>query len=147
MKIDNLVTQERAESGEWFRVNIYNKNQDFELRIRGSDSDAVQKFTRDQMKKIRINSNKPELSDEAIDNMLELNDEDVLIRIAGIRGLQFDKKHKEITGYEPVVLEDTELKDDTESYRLLIEKIPAIRDFVFKISRDRTNFLLKPNSF
>jgi hypothetical protein len=141
MDITGLVTQDKAESGEWFRVNIYNKNQDFELCILGSDSNAVQKYSREQLKMARINTRKPELDDEAIDSILDSDDEGVLVRITGIRGLQFDKKHKEVLGHEPVILENTELKNDKASYRFLIEKIPAIKDFVIKISGDRTNFL------
>jgi hypothetical protein len=145
MDISGLVTQDKAESGEWFRAHIYNKDQDFELNILGNDSDAVQKFNREQVKKMRRNAGKSEPDDETIDVMLEQNIEGVLVRIAGIRGLQFDKKHKEITGYETVILEGVELKNDKESYRLLLEKIPAIRDFVLKISGDRTNFLSGPS--
>jgi hypothetical protein len=141
MDITSLATRENAEAGVWTRVELYGRKQDFELRILGGDSDAVQKHARAQMKKLRLNAGKPELDDEAIDNALELSDEGALVRIAGIRGLQFDKKHKEPAGYEPVILEGTELKNDRESYRLLIERIPAIKDFVLKISGDRTNFL------
>jgi hypothetical protein len=141
MDITSLVTRENAEAGVWTRVELYGRKQDFEINIRGGDSDAVQKHARAQMKKLRLNAGKSELDDEAIDNALELNDEGVLVRIAGIRGLQFDKKHKEILGYEPVILEDRELKNDEASYRFLIERIPAIKDFVLKISGDRTNFL------
>jgi hypothetical protein len=141
MDISGLVTQDKAESGEWFRVNIYNQNQDFELKILGIDSDAVQKFNRKQMKKVRINAGKAELSDEIIDDVMDSSDEWIIIRMAGIRGLQFNKNHKEIIGYEPVILEGRELKSDKESYQFLIEKIPAIKNFVLKISEDRTNFL------
>jgi hypothetical protein len=141
MNISGLATQDKAESGEWFRVRIYNKDQDFELKILGSDSDAVQKYNREQIKRARKNTGKPEFDDEAIDAVLGLSDESVLVRMAGIRGLQFDKKHKEILGYEPVILEDKELKNDKESYRFLIEKIPAVKEFVLKISGERTNFL------
>jgi hypothetical protein len=141
MDISGLITQDKAESGDWFRVNIYNKDQDFELNIRGNDSDVVQKFNREQVKKMRHSVGKTELDDEALDAMLEQGDEGVLVRIAGIRGLQFDEKHKKITGHEPVTLDGTELKDDRKSYQLLIEKIPAVKDFVLKISGDRANFL------
>jgi hypothetical protein len=93
------------------------------------------------MKKLRAHTGKTELDDEALDAVLDSGDGNVLVRIAGIRGLQFDGKHKEIIGYEPVTLGGKELKNDEGSYRLLIEKIPAIKDFVLKVSGDRTNFL------
>jgi hypothetical protein len=140
MDLTEYATQENAEAGIWSRVELYGKKADFELRILGIDSDAVQKFNRAQMKKIRLNTGKAELDDETLDSVLESNDKGVIIRIAGIRGLQFDKKHKEILGYEPVTLEGKELKDDKQSYQFLIEKIPAVKDFVLKVSGDRVNF-------
>jgi hypothetical protein len=145
LDISDLVTQDNAEEGIWARVEIHKKQQDFELKILGGDSDAVQKFNRAQMKKIRLNADKQELSDEAADNILGLNDEAVLVRMAGIRSLHFDKKNKEILEYGTVVIKsngvEKELEDDKESYRFLIEKIPAIKEFVLKISGERTNFL------
>jgi hypothetical protein len=141
MDITGLVTRDNAEAGVWTRVELYGRKQDFELNILGDDSDTVQKFNREQMKRIRLNRGKPELDDETFDFVFDTNDEGVLIRIAGIRGLRFDKKRKEILGHEPVILEGKELKDDKASYRLLIEKIPAIKGFVLKISGERTHFL------
>jgi hypothetical protein len=145
MDITNLVTQDNAEAGVWTRVELYGKKQDFELNILGNDSDAVQKHIRAEMKRVRLNAGKEKLDDEIIDNAFDSGNEGILVRIAGIRGLQFDKKHKEIVGYETVILEGRELKDDKESYRFLIEKIPAIKDFVLKVSGDRTAFLSKPS--
>jgi hypothetical protein len=104
----------------------------------------VQKYIRTQMKKLRHKAGE-ELDDETVDAVLESNSDVILVRLAGIRGLQFDEKRKEIVGYEPVVLEGKELKDDKESYRFLVEKIPAIKDFVLKISGERTNFLSGPS--
>jgi hypothetical protein len=147
MDLTALMTQDNAEAGVWTRVELYGRKQDFELKILGNDSDEVQKYNRTQMKKMRLNAGKKTLDDDDIDNVFELNNDGVVVRIAGIRGLQFDKKHKEIVGYEPVMLEGKELKNDKESYRLLVEKIPAIKEFVFKISGERTNFLSgNPNS-
>jgi hypothetical protein len=147
MELDNLVTQDNADAGVWTRAELYGQKQGFELNIRGNDSDAVQKFNREQVKKMRRNAGK-EPDDEAVDALLDTSDEAVLVRIAGIRGLQFDKEHKAITGHDdPVTLEGTELQNDQKSYRLLVAKIPAVKDFVLKISGDRANFLSgKPNS-
>jgi len=38
-----------------------------------------------------------------------------------------------------------ELKNDVLSYEKLIKKIPALKEFVLKVSRDRTNFLSNPS--
>jgi hypothetical protein len=150
MDISHLVTQDNADNGVWTMVELYGREQDFELRILGNDSDAVQKFNREQVRKMRSNTRK-ELSDEIIDSAFELSIEGVLVRISGIRGLKFDEKHKEFLEYVPVVIKyedketgeekERELKNDKESYQFLIEKIPALKEFVLKISGDRTNFL------
>jgi PAS domain-containing protein len=145
MDITNLAPLDNAEAGVWTRVELYGKKQDFELNILGNDSDAIQKHIRAEMKRVRLNAGKEKLDDEIIDSAFDSGNEGILVRIAGIRGLQFDRKHKEILGYEPVTLEDKELKDDKESYQLLIEKIPAIKDFVLRVSGDRTVFLSKPS--
>jgi hypothetical protein len=145
MDISELATQENAEAGVWTRVELYGRKQAFELNILGDDSDTVQKYIKAQMKKLRFNNGKVALDDEIIDDVFEPRTEGVLVRIAGIRGLQLDRKRREILGYEPVILEGRELKNDKESYQFLVERIPAIKEFVLKISGDRTNFLLKPS--
>jgi hypothetical protein len=156
VNITHLVTQDNAESGVWAQVEIRGQKLDFELKILGDDSNAVQKLMRTRVKKMRHNSEK-ELNDETIDFALGFGSDGIVVRMAGIRGLQFDEEHKEILEYVPVLIEyedkktkekkEKELKDDEESYLFLIEKIPDIKDFVLKFSKDRTNFLSgKPNS-
>jgi hypothetical protein len=140
MELDSLVTKDNAEAGVWTQVELYGKPTDFQLKILGNDSDAVQKFNREQVKKMRRNAGK-EPDDESVDALLDTSDEAVLVRIAGIRGLTFDKTHKEITGHESVTLEGADLQDNEASYRLLVKKIPAVKDFVLKIAGERANFL------
>jgi hypothetical protein len=151
LDISHLITQDNAEEGIWARVVILGKKYDFELKILGDDSDVVQKFHRAQVKKLRTNANKTEMDDETADTILGPTDEAVLVRMAGIRSLCFDEEHKEVVGYGAVALKskevEKELKDDKESFLFLIKKMPAIKDFVIKISGDRANFLSgKPNS-
>ena len=153
MELDNLVTQEKANSGEWFPAVLYGRPADFDLRILGDDSDTVQQYNRQAMKKLKgvmsksSKSGEVDLDDEAIDEIADSGDDAVVARIAGIRGWKAERRGSKIMSREPepVTLNGVELKNDAESYRLLIQKIPAVKDFVLKIARDRTNFLSNPS--
>jgi hypothetical protein len=149
MDISNLATQENSDSGLWFPVELYGKSADFDLLILGDDSDIVQQHSRKKMKKfknlaIKEKTNKDdEFDDETIDEMLESGDEDILVRIAGIRGWKVERKGSKIISKEPepVTFGEKVLSNDRESFKFLISKMPAIKDFVLSKARDRTNFL------
>jgi hypothetical protein len=153
MELDNLVTQDLADNGVWSPVMLYGKPADFDLLILGEDSDIVQQYSRKSLKKIKsfmgrtARSDKIELDDEAIDELADSSGEAVLIRIAGIRGWDVERKgSKEISRKpEKVTLGGVELKNDRASYALLIKKIPAVKEFVLQVSGDRANFLSKPS--
>jgi len=154
MNLDGLVTQDKSESGEWFPVELYGKPQDFDLLILGDDSDTVTRFNREAMKKLKgavakeKKGNGGEFDEETLDAMFDSNEEAVLARIAGIRGWkkERDKKGKVISeAPEPVTLNGKEIKNDKESFKLLITKIPAIKEFVLGKARDRANFLSGPS--
>jgi hypothetical protein len=136
MNLDQFSTKDSADSGVWTELVLYNKKTGVEICILGNDSDAVQKFNREQMKKIRISTGKTELDEDAVEAVLDSGDDGVLVRIAGIRSKKPD---------DPVVLLGKTIGNDEASMRFLIEKIPAIKDFVLKYSGERTNFLLKPS--
>lgn len=132
MDLGKLATQDNANEGVWIQAVIYGKKQPFDIKILGADSDAVALFNRERLKSLKINSkNGIDVDDDAIDEILDNNDENVVIRIAGLRSR--DK--------EPLMLNGIELQSDIRSYRLLVEKIPAVKDFIMKISNERTNFL------
>jgi len=149
MDLNNLVTQENSDNGLWFPVELYGKPADFDLLILGDDSDKIQQYSRQKMKKLKNlaaeeKKNKGnEFSDEIIDGMLESGDEDVIVRIAGIRGWKVIRNGKKAIDRlaEPVTLNGVELKNDKESFKLLVSKIPALKEFVLSKARDRTNFL------
>ena len=151
MELDQLVTQDNADTGVWFPVELYGKPADFDLLILGDDSDAVQQHGRKTMKKLKgvmaksAKSSEVELDDETVDELADSGDEAVLVRIAGIRGWNVERKNSKVISRqpEPVTLNGEELKNDTASYRKLISKIPALKEFVLKVSGDRTNFLSK----
>lgn len=143
MEIGNLVTSDNANEGKWFGVILYGKKQDFALKIYGSDSDIIQKFQREQFKKLQENrKDLEEMSDEVIDSVLASNEDSVIVRIGGISTIKWRKFGDGFDMLdEPVTLLGKTLKDDEESYRYLIDKIPAVKDFVNKKSNERTNFL------
>jgi hypothetical protein len=151
MEIDNLVTQDLANEGVWTPVVLYGKPADFDLLIRGDDSDVVQQYGRKAMKKLKKamvkSPNAVEFDEETVDELTEDADEAVVTRINGIRGWKVERKGSKELGREPeaVTLGGTELKNDTASYKLLISKVPALKEFVLKTARDRTNFLSKPS--
>jgi hypothetical protein len=132
MNLDLLATKDNADTGVWTELVLYGEKTGVEICVRGNDSDAVQKYNREQMKKIRKSSGKTALDDEAIDTVLEIGDSGVLVRIAGIRSKEPD---------DPIVLMGRTIGDDEASLRFLIEKIPAIKDFVVKFAGDQTHFL------
>jgi hypothetical protein len=149
MDISQFNTKDNADTGLWFPVELYGKPADFDLLILGDDSDIIQQHSRARMKKLKNlatrekKSKDNEFDDETIDEMLESSDEDVIVRIAGIRGWKVERKGSRVISQVPelVTFNGKELGNDKESYKLLISKIPAIKEFVLSKARDRTNFL------
>ena len=149
MDIDNLVTQDLANEGVWTPVILYGKPADFDLLILGDDSDAVQQYGRKASKKLKsvmakaYKSSESEFDDETVDELADSSDEAVLVRIAGIRGWKVERKGSKVIDKqpEPVRYNGVEINNDEKSYKLLISKIPAIKEFVLKVAKDRTHFL------
>jgi hypothetical protein len=137
MNLDHFSTKDNAETGVWKELVLYGKKTGVEIRVRGDDSDAVQKFNRERMRKLRVSARQPDTFDEeTVDAVLDSGDDGALVRIAGIRSKKAG---------DPVVLLGKTIGDDEASLRFLIGKIPAVKDFVLKAGGDRTNFLLKPS--
>lgn len=135
MDLGTLATLDNANDGVWVQVELYGKKQDFELCILGEDSDKVFQFTKDKIKKLRKNvkGTEVELDDDSMDTILESADEDVICRVNGIRALD---------GTE-VTMNGAVLKNDEKSYTKLVKNIPAIKEFILAVSKDRTRFLSK----
>lgn len=135
----SFATQEKADEGVWFPVRLYGKQVPLAILVYGDDSDVVAQYNREKIRKMKVGKNgAAELDSETIDELLDSADDNVVIRIGGISA--YDLKKKENTD-EPVVLFGKTLGNDKKSYRLLIEKIPAIKQFVLEKSGERTNFL------
>jgi hypothetical protein len=148
MGISNLATKENATNGKWFRFEAFGQKWPFELKILGADSDAVQKYHRQRLRSEifgKMQSGKfAEITDAEYEEIDDLSDEAVLIRLTDIRGYQYDpkdKKQKEPIGYEPVKLFDKELKANRESFQYLLDQVPEVKDFVLEKSKARANFL------
>lgn len=134
MDLDTLITQENSDEGIWTQAIVYGKKQDFDIKILGADSDKVQIFNRDRLKKIKLNTKQGvDLDDDVIDEILDNGNDDVVVRMAGLKSR--DKN--------PLTLQGKELTSDISSYRLLIEKVPALKEFILKFSNERLNFLSK----
>ncbi len=138
MDIGNLVTQDNANEGKWFQLVLYGRKQPVDIKILGEDSDEVQQYLREKFRKVKsaYKGNGKDFSDIDDDTLEELLDsaiDDTVIRISGVR-----THGKED---EPVTIDGRVIKDDDDSYRYLVEKIPNIKDFVLTKSKERTNFL------
>lgn len=137
MNIGNLVTQDNANEGVWFQAVLYGKKQPFDIKIIGADSDTVQQYQREQLRKVKstMKGGKDinDIDDDTFEELMDSSDDNIINRINGLR------THGKVD--EPLTLDDVTLRNDKESYALLIEKIPAIKEFVLKKSNERLNFL------
>lgn len=137
MNIGNLVTQDNANEGVWFQAVLYGRKQPFDIKIIGADSDTVQQYQREQIRKVKTTmkggKDINDIDDDTFEELLDSSDENVVNRINGLR------THGKVD--EPLTLGEVTLGNDKESYTLLIEKIPAIKEFVLKKSNERLNFL------
>lgn len=135
MDLGSLATFNNANEGVWTQVELYGKKQDFELCILGEDSDDVYSYSKEKIKKLRksVKGGEVEIDDETMEELLDSADEDVICRLNGIRALD---------GTE-VTMNGEVLKNDLKSYRKLVKNIPAIKDFILKVSKDRNCFLSK----
>ena len=144
MDISNLTTSTNEQEGKWFQVELYGKKQPFALKILGNESDEVIFYQREQLKKLKeIGKEAEEMTDDEFTELLDAGEEAIITRIVGISSVRqkgkFNSEFELIN--EAVILDGKELKNDKTSYKTLVEKIPAIKDFILKKSRDRSNFL------
>lgn len=133
MDLTGLASKKNADEGVWVQAVVYGSKQDFDIKILGDDSEAVQRYSRQQVKRLKKTSlSVAELDDDTIDEILDSRDDAVIVRMAGLRSRDG----------EPLMLGGTELVCDEKSYRLLVEQIPDVKSFILEFSRTRKNFLL-----
>ncbi len=134
-----FATKENADSGVWFPVRIGGVKYPLALRLYGIDSDAVQQYERQRIRKMRISKKgTAEIDDDTIDEILDSYNDMYIVRIGGISS--YDWKNERLSD-EPVTWGTETLGNDRKSYSLLVENIPALRDFIREKSDERSNFL------
>lgn len=135
-----FATKDNADDGVIIPVKIDGAKLPVALKIFGSDSDVVKDYERAKLRKIKFGKNgKTDIDEDVFEELLESQDEAVVIRIGGI--YSWNWKKNEIDESDPVVLDGQTLGNDKKSYKFLIEKLPAIKDWVMEKSNDRANFL------
>ena len=106
-----FATQEMLDEGVIFPVKLYGKKLPLALKLFGADSDVVQKFERDKLRKVRLNK-KNEIDEDVIEDFLDSQEEAVLIRIGGVYSYDWKKGN---TVDEPTVINGVEIKNDKKS--------------------------------
>lgn len=135
-----FATKDNADEGVILPVKIDGTKFPIALKIYGSDSDVVKDYERKQLRKIKLGKNgKTDIDEEVFEELLDSQDEAVILRIGGM--WSYDWKKEAVDESDPVSFGETVLGCDKKSYRLLIEKIPAIKDWIMEKSNDRANFL------
>ena len=134
-----FATKDNADEGVVLPVQIEGIKLPLALKIYGADSDAVIDFERAKIRKLGIGrKGKQNLTEDDVEELLENQDESVFVRIGGIYA--YDWKKKTVVE-EDIILFDKKLGCDKQSYRYLIEKIPALKDWILSRSNERENFL------
>ena len=138
--ISAFATKDNADEGEIFPVKIDGIKVPIALKIFGSDSDVVKNYERARLRKIKIGKNgRADIDNEVFEELLDTQDDTIIIRIGGL--WTYDWKKEKVDESDPVVLNGQTLGCDKKSYKLLIENLPAVKDFVLEKSNDRANFL------
>ena len=133
-----FATKDNAEEGVIFPVKIKGTKFPIAIKIYGSDSDAVKFYERKLVKNLNLFGGKDKDNSDELEEYLS-SDEGVVIRIGGLWSYNWDKQ--EIDEKDPVILFGKTLGCDKKSYEFLVDKIPAIKDFITEKSNDRSNFL------
>lgn len=135
-----FATKDNADEGVVIPVKIDGQKIPLALKIYGSDSDVVKNYERAKLRKLKIGKNgKTDIDEEVFEELLDSQDDAVLIRIGGL--WSYDWKKDAVDESDPVKMGETVLGCDRKSYKLLIEKLPALKDWVMEKSNDRNNFL------
>ena len=135
-----FATKDNADEGVVIPVKIEGKKFPIALKIYGSDSDAVKDSERAKIRTIKFGKDgKANIDEEVFEELLDSQDDAILIRIGGL--WSYDWKKEEVDENDPVTLGDKTLGCNRESYKLLIEKLPVLKDWIMEKSNDRANFL------
>ena len=133
-----FATKENSDEGVIFPVKIDGKKIPLALKIYGDDSDIVKQYDRTRLRKLEFGKD-GKVDKEVMEELLDSADDAILVRIGGL--WSYDWKKEEVDENDPVILKGQTLGCDKKSYKLLIENLPAIKDFVTEKAKDRSNFL------
>ena len=133
-----FATKDNADEGVILPVKIDGKKIPLALKIYGSDSDVVRDYERQLLRKVKYDKN-GKVEDEVFEELLDTQDDGVLVRIGGL--WSYDWKNEKVDESDPVILDGKTLGCDVKSYKLLINKLPALKDWILETSKNRTNFL------
>ena len=133
-----FATKDNADDGVVFPVKIDGMKLPIALKIYGDDSDIVKQYDRARLRKMDFDKD-GKLNKEVMEDLLDSADDSIIVRIGGL--WSYDWKKEAVDESDPVILNGQTLGCDKKSYRLLIENLPAIKEFVTEKSKDRTNFL------
>lgn len=141
--ISELFTQDNANEGVWIQPTYLGKTYNFEVKVLGNDSDAVQEMSKRHLKEMRKHVQITQNGVGSIDDDLDFDallsqNEDALVRFGGIRKL--DGSPLTFKG-EEIPTEKT--KDSEKFYKAILNGMPDLRDFIKKQSMVRDNFLSK----
>lgn len=134
-----FATKDNADEGKLFPVKINGTKFPMAIKIFGSDSDIVKDYENKRLRKIGIGAvTGKNIDDETLEELMESADEGVIVRIGGVYTYDWKKK---ITIDEPLTLGEKTITNDKKSYAFLLEKIPALKEFINEKSNERSNFL------
>lgn len=137
--LSEFATKDNADEGKWFPVKVCGKKLPVALLIYGDDSDKVREYTKKKLRKLKIGKNgNADIDEDTLEELMDSN-ENITCRIGGI--VAWDWKKDKSVPDEKVELFGRELKNDVQSFNYLVDKLPAIKEFVLEKSNDRTNFL------
>lgn len=135
--LSSFATKDKAEEGKWFPVKIVGVKYPMALKLYGDDSDVVQDFDRARVRKLGIGKTKNEIDEDTIDELIDSQIESYIIRVADVSSYDWKKK---CNTNEDLTIGDVVITKAHDSVAFLIEKIPALKDFITEKSK-RSNFL------
>ena len=134
-----FATKDNADEGVVLPVVINGKKYPIAIKVFGADSDVVKQYERTVVRKLNVGKNgKGSIDNDVIEEVIDSN-ESILCRIGGVWSYNWDEE--KVDEKDPLTLFDRTLECDRASYKYLIEKVPAIKDWIRENSDERSNFL------
>lgn len=137
--ISGFATKDRADEGVIFPVVLNKKKLPMAIKIYGDDSDVVQEYNKEKLRKMNFGKNgELELDADTLEDLLD-SDESVLVRIGGM--WSYDLKKESVDENDPLILDGKTIECNKKSYSYVLKKVPALKEFVIEKAKERSNFL------